>query len=161
MSVQGGRNRRALLRWGCAHGRCAKDEAGAGRARCGMGSVGPRAPAASHPRVPIGDVGQSADPFLTPVLDVAPTKPHRHALFGVWRSSRGARAPRGDCSRCTHRSLVFLPDFYRTNFAALRNHLLSGRDNIYIPHEGFWTNFCFWLHVSVPSPPRLQCCCNE
>lgn len=129
----------------------------------GMGSIGPHVPAASQPRVPIGNVGQRARAFVMPVLDVAHTKPigtpHCCTSFGVWRSSHRVHAPQEDCSLCIDHSLIFLQDFYLTNFVALRNHLLSGRDNIYIPHEGFWTKFCFWLHVSVPvscTPPNFN-----
>lgn len=95
----------------------------------GTGSIGPHVPAASQPRVPRGNMGQRASAFVTPVLYVAHTKPigtpHCCTSFGVWRSSHRVHAPQEDCSLYIDHSLIFLQDFYLTNFVTLRNHFLA------------------------------------
>lgn len=108
----------------------------------GRTGVGTPAPAASRTRVPVGDTGLSADAWVTPALDAATESPepcHTCVLESA-----------GGLSLYIDHALVFLLEFYLTHSVALRNRLLSGRDNIYIPHKGFWTKFCFWLHVSIP-----------
>lgn len=95
--------------------------------------------AASRTRVPVGDTAENRRLGDT-CLGAESPEPYPTC----------ALASAGGLRLYSDHSSSLLLQFHLASSVPLRNHLLSGRDNIYIPHKGSWAKFCFWLHVSIP-----------